>query len=251
MTSNSLIIGRHGMCELYLSGDPRISLRHLTLLLYPKSHGFRFRLLDLRSSLSFQNERGDLCKSVEADGPLFIRLGSYTLFFFPTKSDIFRRSNPRKAWDSIPRRLYDEQMFLPPTSPDNEDDEISSVFSLPPPRAITSCSLGDIVAEMELDCKSKKVVVSVDQASLETGILLGRYGRCDSVASGILNVNYISRVHLLLIMIAGEIYVIDTGSTNGCYYRDKRFTRLQMDNNREITLGKSGKSPFYLRWKQV
>ncbi|MGH9260076.1 MAG: FHA domain-containing protein, partial [Acidimicrobiales bacterium] len=49
------------------------------------------------------------------------------------------------------------------------------------------------------------------------GVLLGRYPRCDGGRLGVLCDPAISRVHALVIEIAGAHYVIDAGSTNGVW----------------------------------
>jgi hypothetical protein len=57
--------------------------------------------------------------------------------------------------------------------------------------------------------------VVVSRRSLRSGILLGRSDRCDGGA--LLVDPHISRVHLLIIEIAGRLYAIDTASKNGVF----------------------------------
>src|SRR5262245_3262670 len=56
--ANAAIVGRHGHCDLYLEGDPALSLRHLAIVVSPLAAGEKgvqvgFRVLDLRTRSAF------------------------------------------------------------------------------------------------------------------------------------------------------------------------------------------------------
>src|SRR5262249_50809823 len=57
---NVLTMGRHSHSSLFLSGDLSMSLRQGALIVYPHVAGeaVRFRILDLRASVPFEDERG-------------------------------------------------------------------------------------------------------------------------------------------------------------------------------------------------
>ena len=82
--ANAAIIGRHSMTDLYLDQDPNLSLRHLALITHPHtdhiSSDLRFRLLDLRTPLSYFDENDRRLEALVAEGPIFVRCGRYALF---------------------------------------------------------------------------------------------------------------------------------------------------------------------------
>src|SRR5262245_26535315 len=62
---NAGIVGRHGQCDLFLEGDPSLSLRHLVVVVEPlRDWGdaagidLRYRLVDLRTGTAFRDEAG-------------------------------------------------------------------------------------------------------------------------------------------------------------------------------------------------
>jgi pSer/pThr/pTyr-binding forkhead associated (FHA) protein len=54
----------------------------------------------------------------------------------------------------------------------------------------------------------------VSAARLDHGILIGRYDRCGIAVN---DANDVSRVHALLVKIGGDLWAIDTASTNGLW----------------------------------
>jgi pSer/pThr/pTyr-binding forkhead associated (FHA) protein len=65
-------------------------------------------------------------------------------------------------------------------------------------------------------------------AAVARGVLLGRDHRCDGSERAVLATPSISRVHALVIELAGKLYVVDAGSTNGVWQGHHRvpFARL-------------------------
>ena len=59
--------------------------------------------------------------------------------------------------------------------------------------------------------------MAVGRRALGAGILLGRSDRCDGDV--LLSDPHISRVHLLIVELAGRLYAIDTASRNGIFNR--------------------------------
>ena len=59
--------------------------------------------------------------------------------------------------------------------------------------------------------------MAVGRRALRAGILLGRSDRCDGDV--LLSDPYVSRVHLLIVELAGRLYAIDTASKNGVFDR--------------------------------
>jgi hypothetical protein len=89
-TINTLTMGRHSHAQLFLSGEILMSLRQGALLVYPLVDGerVRFRLLDLRAAIPFEDERGEQVGAVEANGPIFLHAGNYSIFVFPRGTEV-------------------------------------------------------------------------------------------------------------------------------------------------------------------
>jgi hypothetical protein len=67
---------------------------------------------------------------------------------------------------------------------------------------------------IEVSAGERVVRAPVGLAALDRGVLFGRYERC--VGSSLCDAN-VSRVHALLVARAGELVMLDTGSTNGLF----------------------------------
>jgi hypothetical protein len=197
-----LILGRHERCDVVLSRDTDVSLRHLLVRATRSSNGqIHLRAIDLRSRVGLLSEDGRRCEAIASRGPLFLQVGSYTVFLLPT--------GPRaKPWSSDADETWCR--FAP------RDQEI-----LPPPQplksrqapAASALRLATITIQSSSpqagDLTSTHAVWS-DQ--LERGILVGRDDRC---SHGGTEEGSLSRVHLVLLSVDDEVWAIDTASTNG------------------------------------
>lgn len=111
--ANSAIIGRHSQCDLFLDGDPALSLRHLAVLVHPlRARGgpsgtdIVYRIVDLRTGTAFTNEHGRRLEAVTAEGPMFLACGNYALFFLVTGDPSAWPERAADAWAGIPERVY-------------------------------------------------------------------------------------------------------------------------------------------------
>lgn len=244
--ANSAIIGRHGMTDLYLDGDSGLSLRHLALVLWPlvPSEDVRFRIVDLRTRSAFQDENGRRYESLVAEGPLFIRCGSYVLFFLVTGDQIGWPDSAKDGWACIPERVYVDSGEAEPDRWQRKRElrQIMRAESSDGRNAITlvHSSPGPIRAQAQLLIPGEETLgtlritsragiqkLVVGQSAARSGILLGRYSRCDIDGSHILVDESISRVHLLILGVADQLYAIDTASTHGTWIRsDQREIRI-------------------------
>jgi FHA domain len=68
-----------------------------------------------------------------------------------------------------------------------------------------------------LSSSGRREALEVGAAAARTGVLVGRYERCDTHGATVLAHHGISRVHVLVVDVDGVLYAIDTGSTNGIY----------------------------------
>ena len=246
-TVSTAILGRHSQADLCLRGDASVSLRHLALLLFPKQGPRpRYRLLDLRTATGFLDERGKRLRAIEADGPAFVRLGFYTVVFFPVEeSDPPWPEDADSGWEKIPDRLFldevetDEQSREWEADSDRawEVDELprlqeapTLVHSLAGPQMAVHELLDEDdepLGELRITSTRGLATVVVGRRAAQAGILLGRSRRCD--AGHVLSDRGISRVHLLVIEIGGRLYAIDTASSNGVF-------REQAERQRAVCL---------------
>lgn len=246
---STAILGRHSEADLRLQEDASISLRHVALLLFPDqgtSRGIRYRLLDLRTATAFLDERGKRLRALEADGPAFVQLGRYTLLIFPTsEADEPWPGDAEPAWACVPDRLYLDEVETEEKAREWEADsdrawEIEDLPGLSEPPTLVHNVAGPQMAVHELVDKEESVLgkilitssrgaatIVLGRRAVQNGILLGRSRRCD--AGKILSNRTISRVHILIIEIAGKLYAIDTASSNGVFRDEEqeRATRLE------------------------
>jgi alpha/beta superfamily hydrolase len=317
---NVAIVGRHGVADLFLPDDPSLSLRHLVVIIYPHRGRDepRVRLVDLRTAAAFADERGQRMEALEAEGPLFLSVGRYLLYIFPTGDETPWPDDAKAGWECIPERVY---LSDSPAEPDRwqrrrihdggeapaDDGDGPSLSGGLQPAATDVVDLAALEARQqrsrradatpapEIDAwagqrtgegpppelsaiagqiddhasqqnQAAKVIVDkqafaparrrtlvqafagpsrarrsllgehepplgalrvrsdkgvstiiVGGRAAREGALFGRYDRCDNEGLTVLSNGRISRVHMLLIEIAGELYAIDAASTNGIW----------------------------------
>src|SRR5262249_35578434 len=74
-----------------------------------------------------------------------------------------------------------------------------------------------LIAEDDIEMGALTVIadgraqrIAVGERAADTGILIGRYERCDTHGATVVAHHGISRVHLLLLRVGGDAYAIDT-----------------------------------------
>ena len=197
---NTLILGRHSQSEVILAADQSLSLRHLVFMTYPKAERLVYRILDLRSRSGFENEVGTHCHSLISDGHGFIRLNHYHIMCIPAQCASLKKSEPQTAWESLPQdnsTMCHHIKELP-----FSDGLFYSVNA----SAYTTSSrlIQKPVASLELFSGDNYVNQPLDSAMLSTGILIGRYTRCDKAFQPFLTINSISRIHSLIVEVEGQ-----------------------------------------------
>lgn len=259
---STAIVGRHGEADLYLERDPALSLRHLAVLVSPRTgtDPIRVRLVDLRTPLGFQDERGRRLDGVHVDGPFFARVGTYTLMLLPTDPTVPWPRVPREAWQALPARTFEGtdrgvRHLGPEPGTDGPDgprtDGRSALFTY-----VTSTG-GPARARLESLVDGERpwgrLVLSTARGSdtlvvgtkaARRGVLLGSYDRCDSDYLVSLDDDYLSRVHLLVISDGDRLYAIDTSSTNGTSVDGQRVRCADLTPGGSVLLAGS----VSLRW---
>ena len=245
--ANPLILGRHSSAEIFLPTDPGLSLRHLAVILHRQREGakVRFRVLDLRTSVRFEDEQGRTLEALACEGPLMVRCASLAIMMFPTgAAGAPWPEDPDQAWARIPARVYldaraadharlregawkwegAEPEFADPGS-------ITLVPSFPGPVFVSR----DLAAsdpprgELLVGSRAGKAALRLGARAAEQGVLLGRYERCDTAGIRVFSDQSLSRVHLLVIEVDGSLYAVDTASKNGSWLgaRAIRSVKLQ------------------------
>ena len=99
--------------------------------------------------------------------------------------------------------------------------------------------MGILKIEAEDGCSS----FPIHTREATRGFLVGRYERCDlgvSAAS-------LSRVHALLVEHDGELWIVDTASTNGLWAEQEQIRQRKLNQSATLRLTTSVK----LHWSQV
>jgi hypothetical protein len=249
------VIGRHTKADLRLGKDPALSLRHLALLVYPRlGSEVRYRLIDLRTATGFIDERGKRLRALEANGPAFVRCGRYSLLVFPTEEEGEPwPDDSEEGWKQLPERLYLDEVETEERSKqwEEEHDRAWEVDALPKLKehptlvhhvAGPEMAVQELVDEGEpplgkirIASNRGETTIVVGKAAAQAGVVLGRSRRCD--AGRVLSDRSISRVHLLIIEIAGNLFAIDTASSNGVWDDEEQERATPLGVEHTLSLG--------------
>jgi hypothetical protein len=90
--------------------------------------------------------------------------------------------------------------------------------------------------ELRVDSASGGAAVRIGARAARRGVLLGRYGRCDTAGLPVLIESSLSRVHLLVLELDGALYAIDTASRNGSWCGGERVRATRILPGLRITL---------------
>lgn len=238
------VIGRHDCCALTLKDD-EISLRHALVRVNRQGLGeARVRLIDLGSSNTFRTEDGQVCKSVLAEGPLFVHLLGYQLYLFPTGTLAPSRweTTPEATWNSFPERVYLDQRIpermnrenkRPPAQPGRVRRQTYMTL-LPAAQHLRAKpgAGGQIVGTILLSAENTQIAHRVSLEDLERGVLIGRYERCQLAGAS----HSLSRVHLVLLRDGNDIWAVDTASLNGTIVDNQKISAIVLDREIELRL---------------
>lgn len=252
-TLHAITIGRHSSCQIRLTQDPLISLRHAMLILYPESDGIQYKLLDLSSSTGIEIDEHFQQSSIWGNGNLFFTIHNFQCILLVTpktqihpdteimwstlSSRSYEMDNKKMVQDTlcvVRQKTHRAPVKAPVHISEDPDREVSAViFHAQPLNEVTSRLF--VVQDMQtaytkhpeyygiLDIiqpsaskKNDTYSFGVLEEHLNSGILLGRYERC-AVHFDTIRFNMLSRVHCLFIKIQDTCYVIDVASSNGTF----------------------------------
>lgn len=232
----SAIVGRHAASDLYLPDDPTLSLRHIVLLVLPRADGpIRYRVLDLRSGRAFEDEHHRPVEALEADGPMVIHAGRYTVILFPVDEHASWPDDAREAWASVPPRTYQRQE-RERIRPRRTDTTAVQIVDGPSFVRLARGSEGRL-GLLRVASSRGGSAFAIGERAARAGVLLGRYDRCDNAGLQVLDDPNVSRVHLLVIELDGTLYAIDTGSTNGVRHAGQPFRERALGAHDVLELG--------------
>lgn len=216
------IIGRHSRADLSLGSEGSLSLRHCVVVVTldgPRT--LHTWVSDLDSEAGLLSEDRASVSAVESDGPFLLQAPGGALVFVPSGWGVPWSPDATDPFETLPRRCsltgaFDPRAVLaePPVTPRG-----TSVHFQEGPaskRAPRQTLLDDELelGQVEVSAANRHAVVPVGMAALERGLLFGRYDRC--VGASLFDAS-ISRVHALLVARAGQLVMVDTGSTNGLF----------------------------------
>ena len=102
------------------------------------------------------------------------------------------------------------------------------------------------VALLAINSPDGEITIVVGERALREVVLVGRYRRCDTGRLPVLANCHISRVHVLVIDIAGRLYAIDTASKNGLWLGETEVKVYPLTFHQKLMLGRNCASMEWL-----
>lgn len=248
------VIGRHARCEIVAPQDQSISLRHIMVGCTRRGNTeLRVRLWDLASGIGFRTETDLQCEALVCEGPVFVRLGEYHLFFLPTGSLSFGPwgGDAKQTWNEFPERVLLDQR-VPSRSPrvapsarvraagkgKARDTVITQI--VPPARPLRAQRRVEqpdepSIGRLRLSSDVDELDYPVSESDLERGLLIGRYERCHLGAAE----RRLSRIHLLVVRDGDSVWAIDSASTNGTEHDGQPIRWIRLGGQTRLRLASS------------
>ena len=252
-TIQSAVIGRHPSVDLFLQGDASLSNRHLSLVIDPvttwEPNDLRFRFLDLRTGSAMWTETGERVEALIAEGPAFVRIGSYRLLAFQT-GGLPWPTNADDAWDTLPERVFVDEREAEPDRWKRHalraKQQGRKITLLPGALGSNELTGGAPLGTLTIRSLQGRIERKITRAEAQRGVILGREPRCDF--AGLLAIAEVSRVHMMIAEIGRRLYAFDTGSMAGIQYEGHPLRALELNEERSFTLGAN---LVKLHWKPL
>jgi len=262
---SAVVVGRHSECHLRLP-HASISLRQIVILVRPPDGGAPIvHLWDLHTPQPMLTEGNRPGGALIVDGATCLTIGPYALWVVPARG-VAGRGWPSDAFAALlarPRVQYLDQKPPEPAMPHaaparaaraahTGDDSWGSwpertlITRVPPPVVLDASDDGPPVGSLRFRYAGQDERYQVSAERLARGVLVGRYDRCNVLAADD-DINAISRVHVLLVRIGGEVWAIDTASTNGVWLGDREVFAEVLDDRCSLGLGTVG----WLDWQAL
>ncbi|MGF1511536.1 MAG: FHA domain-containing protein [Myxococcota bacterium] len=234
------VLGRHLECGLRVGPLHRdVSLRHLAILIRPdpqpssdRNPDIVSRVIDLHTKSGFCVPDGRHLSSLEGRGLLTLGLSDLFVALIPTGW-----GPSRQSLESL-RSKY------------GFEERKSHCFDATRQQTHSSRATLSWVDPMDHACKVRGELrvfdglrtrsFEVNESQLAGGLLIGRYDRCELQSS---ELQYLSRVHNLLITDGDDILLVDCASTCGTFSEGRPVRTLQVENGSAWRAG-----PLDIRW---
>jgi hypothetical protein len=237
----SVSIGRHSFCQFALDASEFVSLRQVLVLVGRTSDPWRARVIDLSTQWGFTDDEGRIHRHVAFERVGVLGLPGFWLYFVETGKPLPWNGKAASPWDTLVARTYQAasgaeraRVRRPMVA------EVSRVTSYGAPLSFTSRELlrpdEEAAGVLLVQAEEGVARLPVGAAALERGVLLGRDDRCGAL--GFRLSSQVSRVHALVLGIDGEVFIADTGSTNGLWEGSRRQRLARMETGRSFGLGR-------------
>lgn len=225
----ALVLGRHNACGLRVQGG-HWSLRHILALVLWNEEGPTVRLVDLGSASAFASEHGVGLGGATFSGSAFFSVGTTAVGVLETG---------RGEGAVLPPRILVEEPRRSRSHHKRGRAFIDREATLIRPEEISLFSAdgrfdGPAVAELSISADDRGTHVDLGSEILTRGLLIGRYDRCGLMPSEDLR---LSRVHVLLLSLDGDVYAIDTASTSGLKCEGRRVSVCALGAQTELEFG--------------
>lgn len=213
----ALVIGRHNRCALSVSRDPRVSLRHLLLTIWPGRGPLRMRGYDLggRGGVLLADQKR--VPGFSAHGQIALTLGDSALYVLPGGEEA------QELLDGDLEQAYRRLTGLDPSGSGSR----LAVSAMAKPGVAQIGGYRPVDVDVQPESRGRLTLrntkrrngeeeskdLEVDDDQLDRGLLIGRYSdRCSLAGQG----RNLSRVHALVSEEGAEsLLVYDLASTNG------------------------------------
>ena|GEM_PF-4957413 len=234
--TKTMSIGRHSCCDLRIPIRHRdISLRHAMVLFQSLPLAkTSLRVIDLHTSLGLWDEDGATFQACESNGSMFLQIGDIYLILLLTR-DWKPTDSAHDAYLQIPDRIS-----VGSSDFDEGDLETSTIIRRREASVVfggfdqEQYDNGESLGHLQLSGPRGFECLVITPELIDRGLLIGRYERCAFTEDQ--QDNHLSRVHLLFVRNGSDLLAIDTGSSNGSYYEDRRFRCLRVRGKTKIHL---------------
>jgi hypothetical protein len=248
------VLGSHDRCDLVLSNDAGIWLRHLAAICVRLEDGnVGLRLIDLKTDLPFFLDEDTARWSVIARGPFAMRLGRHVVCGFPIgpAAGEGAAAGPLAPRAAAPARSGENES---PPAADDALVEARSVAVAPSPNDLAQFIAAAPVSQIHdllgpsnsadhvrvtLERGGMGASVELPTEALDAGVLLGRALNCFDGGLRRIFCEAISRAHVLLVRDHDDVFAFDLCSTNGTRVAGQRIRRYRLSEaGSTLELGK-------------
>jgi hypothetical protein len=269
------VLGSHDRCDLVLSSDSGVWLRHLAAICVRLDDDvIGLRLIDLKTDLPFFLDDETPRWSITATGPFAMRLGRHVVCGFPigpatgeepvSPPALKGAVSTSPGSNALERRFNDAAAtgVIESLLTSGGELPVPAVHVAPPLQEITSFVPSAPVSQIQdllgpsaspdhvrvtLERGGMGASVELPADALEAGVLLGRALNCFDGGLRRIFCEAISRAHVLLVRDHGEVHAFDLCSTNGTRVGGQRIRRHRLnDSGTTLELGKK----VIFRWRR-